>query len=190
VNRLYYAAFYAARALLATRDVDAARHSGLITVFQQHFVKTGLVPAETGKVLARAFEKRQASDYGDFATIDPARHNAHKNLGLALAGLGRFGGPPAVCWRQIAAFRGIDEPANTSPTCSLPTRRFSWRTWISPPRAGIAGCGSGRWETPDNDKMHRLRSDHLPPRRRYPRPARAHSHVHLHLCPSPGSVVG
>ena len=72
VNRLYYAAFYAARALLATRDMDAARHTGLITLFQQHFVKTGLVPAETGKVLARAFEKRQNSDYGDFATIDPA----------------------------------------------------------------------------------------------------------------------
>ena len=72
VNRLYYAAFYAARALLATRDMDAARHSGLITLFQQHFVKTGLVPAETGKVLARAFEKRQTSDYGDFATIDAA----------------------------------------------------------------------------------------------------------------------
>jgi uncharacterized protein (UPF0332 family) len=72
VNRLYYAAFYAARALLATRDMDAARHTGLITLFQQHFVKTDLVPAETGKVLARAFEKRQNSDYGDFATIDPA----------------------------------------------------------------------------------------------------------------------
>jgi uncharacterized protein len=72
VNRLYYAAFYAARALLATRDMDAGRHSGLITLFQQHFVKTGLVPAETGKILARAFEKRQTSDYGDFATIDPA----------------------------------------------------------------------------------------------------------------------
>jgi uncharacterized protein (UPF0332 family) len=52
--------------------VDAARHSGLITLFQQHFVKTGLVPAETGKVLARAFEKRQNTDYSDFATIDPA----------------------------------------------------------------------------------------------------------------------
>ena len=38
----------------------------------KHFVKTGLVPTETGKILARAFEKRQNSDYGDFATIDPA----------------------------------------------------------------------------------------------------------------------
>jgi len=62
VNRSYYAAFYAARARLATRDMDAGRHTGLITLFQQHFVKTGLVPAETGKVLARAFEKRQNSD--------------------------------------------------------------------------------------------------------------------------------
>jgi len=41
VNRLYYAAFYAARALLALREVDAARHGGLISLFQQHFIKTG-----------------------------------------------------------------------------------------------------------------------------------------------------
>ena len=33
VKRLYYAAFYAARALLATRNVDAARHTGLISLF-------------------------------------------------------------------------------------------------------------------------------------------------------------
>jgi uncharacterized protein (UPF0332 family) len=72
VNRLYYAAFYAARALLATRDLDAARHTGLISLFQLHFVKTGQIPAETGKALARAFEKRQNSDYADFATVDPA----------------------------------------------------------------------------------------------------------------------
>jgi uncharacterized protein (UPF0332 family) len=72
VNRLYYAAFYAARALLALREVDSARHSGLISLFQQHFIKTGLLAAETGKTLARAFEKRQNSDYEDFATVDPA----------------------------------------------------------------------------------------------------------------------
>jgi uncharacterized protein (UPF0332 family) len=72
VNRLYYAAFYAARALLALHEVDAARHSGLISLFQQHFIKPGLLTADTGKTLARAFEKRQNSDYGDFATVDPA----------------------------------------------------------------------------------------------------------------------
>jgi uncharacterized protein (UPF0332 family) len=34
VNRLYYDTFYAAGALLATRDVDAARHTRLIKLFQ------------------------------------------------------------------------------------------------------------------------------------------------------------
>ena len=30
LNRVYYAAFYAARALLATRQLDSSRHSGVI----------------------------------------------------------------------------------------------------------------------------------------------------------------
>lgn len=41
VNRLYYTACYAARALLALRDADAARHSGVVSLFQQHFIKCG-----------------------------------------------------------------------------------------------------------------------------------------------------
>ena len=72
VNRLYYAAFYAARALLALREIDAARHSGVVSLFQQHFIKPGLIAPDVGKTLARAFEKRQNSDYEDFAIVDPA----------------------------------------------------------------------------------------------------------------------
>jgi uncharacterized protein (UPF0332 family) len=67
LNRVYYAAFYAARALLATRNLDSSRHSGVIGLFQEHFVRTGLVPVETARALPRAFEKRQTSDYGDFS---------------------------------------------------------------------------------------------------------------------------
>jgi uncharacterized protein (UPF0332 family) len=66
-NRVYYAAFYAARALLATRNLDSSRHSGVIGLFQEHFGRTGLVPNETARALARAFEKRQTSDYSDFS---------------------------------------------------------------------------------------------------------------------------
>ena len=33
LNRVYYAAFYAARALLATRNLDSSRHSGVIALF-------------------------------------------------------------------------------------------------------------------------------------------------------------
>ena len=69
VNRFYYAAFYAARALLAVRELDSSRHSGVISLFQKHFVKSGLVSTERAKALPRAFEKRQKSDYGDFSTV-------------------------------------------------------------------------------------------------------------------------
>lgn len=69
VNRLYYAAFYAARALLALREVDSSRHSGVISLFQRHFVKTRLVSIDKAKAFSRAFEKRQKSDYGDFYTV-------------------------------------------------------------------------------------------------------------------------
>ena len=41
LNRVYYAAFYAARALLALKQVDSARHSGVIALFQEHFVRPG-----------------------------------------------------------------------------------------------------------------------------------------------------
>lgn len=69
VNRFYYGAFYAARALLAIRQVDSSKHSGVISLFQKHFVKTGLVGVDRAKALPRAFEKRQKSDYGDFAVV-------------------------------------------------------------------------------------------------------------------------
>lgn len=69
VNRFYYGAFYAARALLAVRQVDSSRHSGVISLFQKHFVKTGLVDVDRAKALPRSFEKRQKSDYGDFSTV-------------------------------------------------------------------------------------------------------------------------
>jgi len=71
LNRLYYAAFYAARALLATKALDSSRHSGVIALFQEHFVKTGLISTDTARALPRAFEKRQTSDYGDFS--EPTR---------------------------------------------------------------------------------------------------------------------
>ena len=68
-NRDYYAAFHAARALLATRNVDSARHAGVIALFQQHFVKSGDFPADVARALPRSFEKRLSSDYSDFVDI-------------------------------------------------------------------------------------------------------------------------
>ena len=72
VNRFYYAAFYAARALLAVKEVDSSKHSGVIALFQQHYVKTGLLAPEIARVLPRTFEKRLNSDYEDFAELSAA----------------------------------------------------------------------------------------------------------------------
>lgn len=47
-NRLYYSCFYAVNALLARHATAAARHSGVRSLFGQHFIKTGLAPADLG----------------------------------------------------------------------------------------------------------------------------------------------
>ena len=69
INRLYYAAFHSARALLATKERDAGSHSGVITLFSKYIVKEGLLFPETAKVLSRALERRLDSDYEDYAEI-------------------------------------------------------------------------------------------------------------------------
>jgi uncharacterized protein (UPF0332 family) len=76
INRFYYAAFHAARALLAFREVDSSKHAGVIALFQVHFVKTGTIPPAIAKALSRSFEKRQKSDYGDFAVVTGAEAEA------------------------------------------------------------------------------------------------------------------
>ncbi len=69
VSRSYYAMFTSSRALLATKSLDSAKHSGVISLFNLHFVKTGIVGKEYGKLLAEAKNIREESDYGDFVIV-------------------------------------------------------------------------------------------------------------------------
>lgn len=67
-NRAYYAMFDAARAALLASGADvvpeiAKTHSGLISAFSLHLVKTGRVPIELGKTLNKAEELRLIADY-------------------------------------------------------------------------------------------------------------------------------
>jgi len=62
--RAYYAAFYAASALLLSQDIDTNKHSGVIALIHQHFVKTGRLDKEQGKNLNWLFEIRGVGDYG------------------------------------------------------------------------------------------------------------------------------
>ncbi|MEW6426277.1 MAG: HEPN domain-containing protein [Bacillota bacterium] len=69
-NRAYYAMFYAVQALLLTIGKGSSRHSGVISLFDLHFVKTGIFSKEHSKTLHYAFEVRQQGDYGEMVEIE------------------------------------------------------------------------------------------------------------------------
>lgn len=69
VNRSYYAMFTSARALLALKELDSSKHSGVISLFNQHIVKAGLFPTGFSKFLREARGMREDADYGDFVKI-------------------------------------------------------------------------------------------------------------------------
>lgn len=64
VSRAYYAMFYAAGALLLTKDIRRSKHSGLIAAFNEHFVQSGEIPRSFFLALRDAFEDRAEGDYG------------------------------------------------------------------------------------------------------------------------------
>ena len=64
VSRAYYAMFYAARALLLTRDIRCSKHSSVIAAFNQQFVREGKVSHQYFIGLRDAFDDRAEGDYG------------------------------------------------------------------------------------------------------------------------------
>jgi len=71
VSRAYYAMFYAARALLASRDLHPKGHKGLIIQFGLEFVKKGFIEETYGRALSYAKERRETVDYNIEATMTP-----------------------------------------------------------------------------------------------------------------------
>jgi uncharacterized protein len=63
VNRIYYACFYSVSAVLLQEGLQYKKHSGVRSVFHQHFVKTGKVSREHGRFYDELYEARQRSDY-------------------------------------------------------------------------------------------------------------------------------
>ena len=59
MNRLYYAMFYAALALLQEKQIGTSKHIGVISLFDKEFIKTGIFAKGMSKALHRAFELRQ-----------------------------------------------------------------------------------------------------------------------------------
>ncbi|MFB0536917.1 MAG: HEPN domain-containing protein [Anaerolineae bacterium] len=71
INRAYYAIFYAANALLATKGLSRSKHSGVIAAFRQHFVKPGLIEDEYSDTYGRVMANRHVGDYEIQLTVEP-----------------------------------------------------------------------------------------------------------------------
>ncbi|GAB4252476.1 HEPN domain-containing protein [Deferrisoma sp.] len=70
VNRLYYAAFYAASAALLAKGLSSPKHSGIRSLLHREFVRPGLLPVDLGKFYDQLFDSRQKGDYADLVRFD------------------------------------------------------------------------------------------------------------------------
>ena len=69
-NRLYYACFYAAMALLLHDEHSARTHSGVKTLLGLHYGKKGIINNDLIKAYRQMFNLRQTGDYDDFVIVD------------------------------------------------------------------------------------------------------------------------
>jgi uncharacterized protein (UPF0332 family) len=81
VNRSYYAIFYSANALLSTKGLERSKHSGVIAVFRQHFIKTGLIEAEYSDIYGAVMEDRAEGDYN--LEFEPDADQAERDMARA-----------------------------------------------------------------------------------------------------------
>ena len=66
VNRLYYACFYTVSALLVRHGLSSSKHTGVRSLFNRQYVKTGEIPKDLARIYNDLFERRQEGDYIDF----------------------------------------------------------------------------------------------------------------------------
>ena len=87
INRLYYACFYSASALLLYRGISAKSHSGVIGKFSEHIVRTGEITLDEFLVYAKLLNWRSKGDYNDLfdftqedvsGMMEPTKHFIEK----------------------------------------------------------------------------------------------------------------
>lgn len=63
VSRSYYAILNSAKAVLLTLGLSFSSHSGVLSAFNEHLVKTGKVDKGLNKIFQAAFKDREEADY-------------------------------------------------------------------------------------------------------------------------------
>ncbi|MBC8386988.1 MAG: HEPN domain-containing protein [Actinobacteria bacterium] len=70
VNRIYYVIFYEVLALLLTKGLSSSKHSGVRSLFNKEFVKSGIISEEHGDFYNKISGFRQRGDYEDFVEFN------------------------------------------------------------------------------------------------------------------------
>lgn len=83
-SRAYYAAFYAASALLLADGKAFRSHRGVLALLHQDYVKTGRLPVEMGRIISTLSDLRSVGDYGG------AAHVSHAEAHVALSEAQQF----------------------------------------------------------------------------------------------------
>lgn len=68
-NRLYYAVFHAVNALFINDGLEAGRHKTSHSLFSLHYVKTGKLPLDYGRLYNNLQRLREKSDYNCFFDV-------------------------------------------------------------------------------------------------------------------------
>lgn len=66
IQRLYYASFYMASALLLKNNISAQSHNGVVSQLGFHFITTGKLDKTEGRLYSRLLQNRITGDYNDF----------------------------------------------------------------------------------------------------------------------------
>ncbi|TAL27525.1 MAG: HEPN domain-containing protein [Nitrospirae bacterium] len=72
INRSYYAALSAARAILILEGANPETHEGIVTMLSLRFIKPGILPVDIIKKFKVLLSRRTDVDYGDFETVNKA----------------------------------------------------------------------------------------------------------------------
>jgi len=69
INRSYYSIFHTVKALLAYEKKDSQKHSGVIFLFYDIFIKTDKIEKEYNRILVTAEKIRIDTDYKTFYLV-------------------------------------------------------------------------------------------------------------------------
>ncbi len=70
VNRIYYGMFYSLLALGLDSQFNTSKHAQLIGWFNKQFIHEGLLDAKYGRIINKAFNRRNKGDYDAYVKFE------------------------------------------------------------------------------------------------------------------------